>query len=430
MKNMNLYESTRIMKKCNLVILLLLLFSAASSAQTMPTDIVIQGVLRDQQNRLSADGEYSMTFSLYTQESGGTPVWTSVPQGVMVQNGVFSARLNEFNANVTFRSKYYVGITVIGMGTELVPRLELTAATNAMAIRGGQNIIAGAGYIGLGVLNPSERLEVDGNVKVSGSVYTNDSLSLGSKIRFQSSPAGIYSANDKPLLVQNSSEGAGDRFVLSAGGDAEVQNSLEVNTGRGAETGNNTPVILQNSEWGKGLEFFSNLGGALSGNEYYISRGGQDNAKNDLVIHIPENQGSRLSLMASGNKSLMSVDGSSGNVGIGKSPNQNAKLDVAGKIYASGTSPIHIKEFTMSGWYAEYNTLYSSDEWVGVIAGINSTDFDLYEHSLTVIQRYCFAKEGTIWIRVAQPATSGGITVKATIMFIRKELVNGSMPAN
>lgn len=428
MKNMNYYESTRIMKKFNLVILLFLLFSAASLAQTLPTDIVIQGVLRDQQNRSSADGEYSMTFSLYTQESGGTPVWTSVPQGVMVQNGVFSARLNEFNANVTFRNKYYVGITVIGMGAELVPRLELTAATNAMAIRGGQNIIAGAGYIGLGVLNPSERLEVDGNVKVSGNVYTNDSLSLGSKIRFQSSPAGIYSANDKPLLVQNSSEGAGDRFVLSAGGDAETQNSLEVNTGRGVETGNNTPVIIKNSEWGRGLQFFSNLGGALSGNEYYMSRGGQDNAKNDLVIHIPENQGSRLHFMASGNKSLMSVDGSSGNVGIGKSPNQNAKLDVAGNIYLEGTSPIHYRVFQMDGFFAEYNTLYSADDWVGIVAGINSADFDLYEHPLTVIQRYCFVRNGTIWIRVGQPAHGGPIPVKASIMFIKKELVKGSMP--
>lgn len=412
------------------IVLIFMCATAVLPAQTEPTNIVLQGVLRDQQNRAVADGEYTMTFSFYRQLTGGNPIWTSLPQSVRVQNGVFSTRLSGFNSNVTFSDRYYIGILVIGNGSELSPRIELTAAPYAMSIRGDQNVIGGTGNIGIGTLTPGEKLEVDGNVKITGNLKSGDSVSLGSKVRFKNPNGGIYNAFDNPLIIQSESAERGTRLLFGHGGTTNSSYGFEINTLKGLEFFTNTPLRLTSSSTGKGIILNSGYSGASSQEEYYISRGNTDQKKNNLSIHTASTTGSGVTVMAKGEKSLLTLDAASGNIGIGTAPNNNGKLDVGGNVYIKGERFIFFNGYQGSGNFLDMNTNVSAADWVGIYAGVNANDFDLRENAGNALEQYCYVKNGTIWVRTIMPAEVGGNTHTVYVMFIRKDMVNGSNPNN
>ncbi|MEO0071135.1 MAG: hypothetical protein ABIK39_03500, partial [candidate division WOR-3 bacterium] len=64
----------------------------ATDAVTIPQMLSYQGKLTDSLGNSVPDGDYQLTFRLYTQETGGIPFWTE-EQTVAVKNGLFSALL-------------------------------------------------------------------------------------------------------------------------------------------------------------------------------------------------------------------------------------------------------------------------------------------------------------------------------------------------
>lgn len=88
------------------------------------TVINYQGTLKNSSQTAVPDTTYTFTFKLYTQSSGGSPVWTET-QSLSTQQGVFSANLgsvsafssNLFSSNPTL----YLGITV-NSDSEMTPR--------------------------------------------------------------------------------------------------------------------------------------------------------------------------------------------------------------------------------------------------------------------------------------------------------------------
>jgi hypothetical protein len=68
---------------------------------------------------------------MYTVSSGGSALWTET-QTVTVTNGVFNVLLGDVNPlNLPFFEPYWLGITV-GTGSELTPRIELTASAYSL----------------------------------------------------------------------------------------------------------------------------------------------------------------------------------------------------------------------------------------------------------------------------------------------------------
>lgn len=70
----------------------------ANAVATVPTVMNFQGRLTDPGGAALADGNYNMTFRLYTTSTGGTASWTeqrlvSASQAVPVANGLFSIQL-------------------------------------------------------------------------------------------------------------------------------------------------------------------------------------------------------------------------------------------------------------------------------------------------------------------------------------------------
>ena len=95
--------------------------------QTGNPGINIQGILRDATGKTLDDGQYSVSFRLYTVRTGGMPVWQETAD-VDVSGGIFSHNLGSvtpLNAG-DFSTTLYLGVKTNNF--ELTPRTELTYA--------------------------------------------------------------------------------------------------------------------------------------------------------------------------------------------------------------------------------------------------------------------------------------------------------------
>ncbi|MDH7514334.1 MAG: hypothetical protein QHI48_00460 [Bacteroidota bacterium] len=120
----------------------LLLAGSAAFAQGIPSTMNYQGYLTDLAGA-PYNGVETITFSFYTVQAGGTPIWTEV-QDVPVIKGLFTVVLGAINPlTLPFDQQYYLGIRV-GADLELAPRVRLTSSAYSMRARMAEDIIDGA----------------------------------------------------------------------------------------------------------------------------------------------------------------------------------------------------------------------------------------------------------------------------------------------
>jgi len=94
----------------------------------IPRTISYQGVLHNADSEVVADGDYTLRFTLSTSATNSSIIWEETHANVAVQGGVFNVVLGSIKPiDVPFDRPYYLGISVNG-GTELSPRIELTAS--------------------------------------------------------------------------------------------------------------------------------------------------------------------------------------------------------------------------------------------------------------------------------------------------------------
>jgi hypothetical protein len=120
------------MKRCMIVLTGILLVTAVPPSQaTVPSTLSYQGVLQDGAGNPVPDGNYALTFRIYSVPAGGTALWTE-NQTLAVQGGILNAVLGSTTAlNLPFNVKYWLG-TSVASEAELTPRVELTASPYAM----------------------------------------------------------------------------------------------------------------------------------------------------------------------------------------------------------------------------------------------------------------------------------------------------------
>ncbi|MBL9145369.1 MAG: hypothetical protein JNM99_16950 [Verrucomicrobiaceae bacterium] len=111
---------------------------AADSPQLIP----FQGTLVNSAGTAYPNGQYAITFAIYNEAVGGTPVWTERHEKVGVINGMVNVFLGSINSflktnwgdNVNFGTTKYLGITVDADGNpatadkEMAPRQLLLTA--------------------------------------------------------------------------------------------------------------------------------------------------------------------------------------------------------------------------------------------------------------------------------------------------------------
>ena len=140
--------------------------------QTLST----QGVLRDASGKSVADGNYTMTFRLYTVETGGSNVWNET-QTVAVKNGVYNVILGKLSSlsPLNYNLAYYLAIVMDGV--EMLPRTEMTLSPYALTnVQGISNVFPQSGNVGIGTTSPTTNLHVKGNASIANteiSSYAN-----------------------------------------------------------------------------------------------------------------------------------------------------------------------------------------------------------------------------------------------------------------
>jgi hypothetical protein len=114
------------MKKLFLLAVFIVFTSTNIFSQAIPKQIDYQGVLKTSAGTIVPDGNYQLTFKIYNDPTGGTPLWSEA-QTVAVANGIFSAHLGSITpiTTVPFNRIHFLGIT-IGADPELSPRTLLT----------------------------------------------------------------------------------------------------------------------------------------------------------------------------------------------------------------------------------------------------------------------------------------------------------------
>ena len=203
----------------------------------IPQTMSYQGLLTNDQGQTVNDGSYQMTFKIYDQETNGTLLWEET-QSTDVSSGVFNVVLGESNPlTMNFDEIYWLSIT-IASGDELEPRIELTASPYSLNSQQvlGTNIIPADGNVGIGIVNPVSKLEVDG----SWSLGITGAIPSGAEGRIYA-PNGIYSeAGGTDWAHYFNTFGAGDiaRFATgNLGEPLETKVVIKNNGNLGIGTG-------------------------------------------------------------------------------------------------------------------------------------------------------------------------------------------------
>jgi hypothetical protein len=118
------------------------------------------------------DGTYTVAFTLYDAETGGTALWTE-SQSIAVVNGVVSTNLGSTSAfpdSLTFNdANYYLGVKV-GDDAEMAPRrrmIPVPVALNADTVDGAH---AGTGANNVLQLDGTGQINIPGNITTTGTL--------------------------------------------------------------------------------------------------------------------------------------------------------------------------------------------------------------------------------------------------------------------
>ena len=156
------------LSKPTLAVLFLVLSIGISYSQ-IPKTMSYQAVLTNTDGSKINEGSYTILFRLYDDTTAVQPLWEESQQ-VQVTQGVISVILGSIiPLDLPFDQQYWLGIT-IGGDPELKPRITLAAspyALRARSVAGGVNSFPEEGNVGIGVVSPTEALEVKGNIRVS-----------------------------------------------------------------------------------------------------------------------------------------------------------------------------------------------------------------------------------------------------------------------
>ncbi|MCP4397038.1 MAG: hypothetical protein GY801_07030 [bacterium] len=151
-------------------------FCFGPASAEIPNTITYQGSLQHNPAGTPVDGSVSMSFALYDSLSGGTELWSDT-MTVTVSNGIYSVVLGSTSGNpleLAFDRPYYLEVGVAG--TALVPRQPLTSVPYALHAAGMEQITVKNDKVGIGMTNPTKKLDVNGSLHIGGTLFLDSHI--------------------------------------------------------------------------------------------------------------------------------------------------------------------------------------------------------------------------------------------------------------
>jgi hypothetical protein len=236
---------------CVSFILLLIIFY--SSFSQIPQTLSYQGVLTDGNGEV-VSGDQILTFKLYDVDVGGAALWQEI-MVVAVDFGVFNVILGsvENPLDLPFNTTYWLGITV-GSGTELQPRIELTASAYSLNSRTVEDSsITSAKIADLTVVRSINTLKDEVNI------------AAGENISIESM--------DHTITISAS----------GGGGEGDI---TAVNAGDGLTGGGETGIVTVDVEAGIGINVLPDAVSmdTIFTDERYINEGQENSITGNMII--------------------------------------------------------------------------------------------------------------------------------------------------
>lgn len=156
-----------------------------------------QGVLTDADGTPVSDGTYELTFRLYEQQSGGTPIWSQT-RTVHTTDGLFNTILSvDPPLGVKAINNIWLGVQVTGDPDEMTPRQRLTGAPYAFTL------IPGAGISGTVHISdsPSAMLNVVNMGTGRGLAVRTEGLGAGVYGESKQGYGGYFTSQESHALV-------------------------------------------------------------------------------------------------------------------------------------------------------------------------------------------------------------------------------------
>ena len=251
----------------------LLAMGIVLGATAIETSIAYQGVLRDALGNVLTAKNPTITFRLYSQPSGGTPLWGRTIAVNLDDTGLFNVELNDTGTSVdgaTYEnladalaavrnSSLYVGLFVADSSGEIAPRQKILMtpySSWAADVTNASGDFAVAGVATLRDAHVTGSSTLDGDVAVGGDATFNNDVTVKGKLSvtdtgslngFGTIPVGGIimwsgSYNDipkgwalcdgnhgTPNLTGKFIKAAGSNNIGSTGGNAGNAVSLSVN---------------------------------------------------------------------------------------------------------------------------------------------------------------------------------------------------------
>ncbi|MBK8699031.1 MAG: hypothetical protein IPN29_05610 [Saprospiraceae bacterium] len=178
----------------------------------------VQGILKKSNGVALEDGTYSIKFNIYAVD--GTPagiLWDEVNPAVELNGGIYSVVLGEIEPlSLGFDQDYELGVQIGSQ--EMTPRIRLTSAPYALALRGSSNQFPSAGQV------LADEIKVADGVIASGGA------------------PGLNNANKNGYTFHNGGDNDGGLFSTADGEVSVYVNSTEKMEVKDAKTTFSHPV--------------------------------------------------------------------------------------------------------------------------------------------------------------------------------------------
>lgn len=154
------------------ILCLLFLFAFTITGLSAQVKLSVQGLVKKSDGTALPDGNYDLTFRFYDDETGGSALGAETVT-TEINGGVYSAVLGPNGGlnSLAFNIPYYVSVAVDG-GTELLPRIALSAAPYAISLQGANNKFPSIGTV------KADAIDVAGAVNASGAVNATAALNV------------------------------------------------------------------------------------------------------------------------------------------------------------------------------------------------------------------------------------------------------------